>query len=63
MAFLGGRGGKQGRTSGTTLSLVALGLSEARFPGRLRPSAGGFCEGELPLHVNKAETTCEMEAA
>lgn len=31
--------------------------------GQLHCSAGGFCQGELPLHVNKADATREMEAA
>lgn len=45
---------------GTSLSPVALALDDA---GGLHCSAGGFCQGELPLHVNKADATREMEAA
>lgn len=43
-----------------SLSPVALALDDA---GRLHSSAGGFCQDELPLHVNKADATRETEAA
>lgn len=43
-----------------SLSPVALALDDA---SQLHSSAGGFCQGALLLHVNKADATREMEAA
>lgn len=59
VALEGSRAGV-GALWGLSLSPVALALDDA---GRLHSSAGGFCQGALLLHVNKADATREMEAA